>query len=90
MVYKLHFPYVIVFPMHNYNHDVGFHVGIKGKTSHGGFASLFKVEAILGGKGWRTPKLLDSITSPKEKITKGEGVGVCSLACSTLGVEGCA
>jgi hypothetical protein len=31
--------HVIVFPMHNYNHDVGFHVGIKGKASHGGLAS---------------------------------------------------
>jgi hypothetical protein len=51
MVHELYFPYVIVFPMHNYNHDVGFHVGIKGKASHGGLASWFKVEVILGGKG---------------------------------------
>jgi len=32
--------------------------------------------------------LMDSITSPKVKITKGKGVGVCSLAHNTSGVEG--
>jgi hypothetical protein len=32
--------------------------------------------------------LMDSTASPKVKTTKGEGVGVHSLACSTLGVEG--
>lgn len=50
MVYKLNFPHVIVFSMYNYNHNVGFHVGIKGKASHAGLARI-KVEAILGGKG---------------------------------------
>ncbi len=34
--------------------------------------------------------LLDSNASPKVKTKKGEGVGACSLARSTLGVEGCA
>jgi hypothetical protein len=34
--------------------------------------------------------LMDSITSPKVKTTKGKGVGVCSLARSTSEVEGCA
>jgi len=32
--------------------------------------------------------LMDSTTSPKVKITKGEGIGVCSLAHNTLGVKG--
>jgi hypothetical protein len=32
--------------------------------------------------------LMDSIVSPKVKTLKGEGVGVCFLACSTSGVEG--
>jgi len=32
--------------------------------------------------------LMDSTTSPKKKTTEGEGVGVCSLAHNTLGVEG--
>jgi hypothetical protein len=36
------------------------------------------------------PSSLDSTTSLKMKITKGKGVGVRSLACSTSGVEGCA
>jgi len=31
---------------------------------------------------------MDSIESPKVKITEGEGVGVHSLACSTWGVDG--
>ncbi len=31
---------------------------------------------------------MDSTTSPKVKIAEGEGVGVHSLACSTLGVKG--
>jgi len=31
---------------------------------------------------------MDSITIPKVKITEGEGVGACSLAHNTLGVEG--
>jgi hypothetical protein len=30
---------------------------------------------------------MDSIVSLKMKIAKGKGVGVRSLACSTLGVE---
>jgi len=34
--------------------------------------------------------LMDSTVSPKVKTTEGEGVGACSLACNTLGVEGCA
>jgi hypothetical protein len=33
--------------------------------------------------------LMDSIASPKVKITKGEGIGAHSLAHNTLGVEGC-
>jgi len=33
--------------------------------------------------------LMDSTMNPKVKTTEGE-VGVCSLAHSTLGVEGCA
>jgi hypothetical protein len=33
---------------------------------------------------------MDSTVSPKVKTTEGEGVGACSLACNTLGVEGCA
>jgi hypothetical protein len=32
--------------------------------------------------------LMDSTTSPKVKITEGEGVGAHSLAHSTLGVKG--
>jgi hypothetical protein len=32
--------------------------------------------------------LMDSIVSPKMKTSKGERVGVRSLACSILGVEG--
>jgi hypothetical protein len=32
--------------------------------------------------------LMDSTTSPKVKTMEGEGVGVHSLACNTLGVEG--
>jgi len=32
---------------------------------------------------------MDSTVSPKVKTTEGEGVGVRSLACNTLGVEGC-
>jgi len=32
--------------------------------------------------------LMDSTTSPKVKTTVGEGVGACSLAHNTLGVEG--
>jgi hypothetical protein len=31
---------------------------------------------------------MDSTTSPKMKITKGEGIGACFLVCNTLGVEG--
>jgi hypothetical protein len=31
---------------------------------------------------------MDSTMSPKVKTTKGEGIGVCSLARSTSGVEG--
>jgi len=33
---------------------------------------------------------MDSTTSPKVKTMEGEGVGACSLARSTSGVEGCA
>ncbi len=33
--------------------------------------------------------LMDLIASPKLKTTEGKGVGVRSLAYSTLGVEGC-
>jgi hypothetical protein len=33
--------------------------------------------------------LMDSIVSPKVKTTKGEGIGTCSLAHNTLGVERC-
>ncbi len=32
--------------------------------------------------------LIDSTTSPKVKIMKGKGVGVHSLVCNILGVEG--
>ncbi len=32
--------------------------------------------------------LIDSIASPKVKITELEGVEVCFLTCSILGVEG--
>jgi len=32
--------------------------------------------------------LMDSIASPKAMTTEGKIVGVCSLACSTLGVKG--
>jgi hypothetical protein len=32
--------------------------------------------------------LIDSNASPKMKTTE-KGVGVCSFACNTLGVEGC-
>jgi hypothetical protein len=31
---------------------------------------------------------MDLTTSPKVKITKGKGIGACSLVHSTLGVEG--
>jgi hypothetical protein len=45
-----------------------------------------------GCNGWEydTPpsSLMNSIVNPKVKITKGEGVGVCSLARSTSKVEG--
>jgi hypothetical protein len=34
--------------------------------------------------------LIDSNASPKVKIMKEEGIGVCSFICSTLEVEGCA
>jgi hypothetical protein len=34
--------------------------------------------------------LMDSTMSPKVKIVEGEGIGACSLAHSTLRVEGCA
>ncbi len=34
--------------------------------------------------------LMDSTTSPKVKIMKGEGIRLRSLAHNTLGVEGCA
>ncbi len=38
---------------------------------------------------WRTPKLLDGLTaSPKEKTTKGKGIGARSLTNNTLRVEG--
>jgi hypothetical protein len=38
---------------------------------------------------WRTPKLLDGLTtSPKVKTTKGEGVKVCSLARNISKVKG--
>ncbi len=39
---------------------------------------------------WFTPpsSLMDSTTNPKVKIVE-EGVGACSLAYNTLGVEGC-
>ncbi len=33
--------------------------------------------------------LMDSTASPNVKTSEGEGVGVHSLACSILGVEGC-
>jgi len=33
---------------------------------------------------------MDSITNPKMKTMEGEGIGACSLARSTLRVEGCA
>jgi hypothetical protein len=33
---------------------------------------------------------MDSTVSPKVKTSEGKGVGARSLACSTLGVEGCA
>jgi hypothetical protein len=33
---------------------------------------------------------MDSIVSPKVKITEGEGVGVRFLVRNTFGVEGCA
>jgi len=33
--------------------------------------------------------LMDSTTNPKLKIMKGEGVGACSLAHNTWGVERC-
>jgi hypothetical protein len=32
--------------------------------------------------------LMDSTVSPNVKITKGKGVGVCSLVHNTLGVKG--
>jgi hypothetical protein len=32
---------------------------------------------------------MDSTTNPKVKTAKGKGVGMHSLACSTLGVERC-
>jgi hypothetical protein len=32
--------------------------------------------------------LMDSTTNPKVKIVKGKGVGACSLAHRTSGVEG--
>jgi len=47
-----------------------------------------------GCNGWEydTPpsSLMDSIVSPKVKTTKGEKVGVHSLARNNLRVEGCA
>jgi hypothetical protein len=33
--------------------------------------------------------LMDSTMNPKVKTSKGKGIGVCSLACNTSGVEGC-
>jgi hypothetical protein len=33
--------------------------------------------------------VMDSVASPKVKTMEGEGVRACSLACNTLGVEGC-
>ncbi len=32
--------------------------------------------------------LMDSTVNPNMKITEGEGVGVCSLACNTSRVKG--
>jgi len=34
--------------------------------------------------------LMESIMSPKVKTLKGKGIGACSLARNTSGVEGCA
>jgi hypothetical protein len=40
---------------------------------------------------WHAPKLLDRLKGEFEvKIVEEYGVGACSLARSTLGVEGCA
>jgi len=33
---------------------------------------------------------MDSNVSPKVKTMEGKGIGACSLARNTLGVEGCA
>ncbi len=45
---------------------------------------------MLKNTQYDTPpsSLMDSIVSPKVKITEGERVGARSMACSTLKVEG--
>jgi hypothetical protein len=46
-------------------------------------------EFVHFGKNDALPSsLMDSTSSPKVKIAKGEGVGACSLARSTLAVKG--
>ncbi len=45
------------------------------------------VNPFLGGCDAHPSSLMDSIASPKVKTIK-EGVGACSLVCSTSGIEG--
>jgi len=52
---------------------------------------MYGIECMfLFFKGDAPPSfLMDSIVSPNVKTMEGEGIGVCSLTHSTLGVEGC-
>jgi hypothetical protein len=50
------------------------------------------MKKLVGIKLHGTPpsSLMDSTASPKVTTMEGEGIGVRSLACNTLGVDGCA
>ncbi len=60
---------------------------------HSSFHSLWLSLEKCAGRSSQSDappsSLMDSIASPKVKTLEGEGVGVRSLACNILGVEGC-
>jgi hypothetical protein len=51
---------------------------------------MFNDRILFGDKHVNAPSssLMDSLVNPKVKTLEGEGVGVCSLVHSALGVEG--
>jgi hypothetical protein len=51
--------------------------------------AIYKYISIYKYIGAPLNSLIDSTTSPKEKIVEGERIGVRSLIRSILGVEGC-